>query len=284
MESSVTILFVTYFSDKLISKIIREIDQKFKILIIENSKNLSAKEKLEKEFSNVKVIIPDENKGVGSAINLGLKNISTKYTLFLSVDLKIQEGTIEEMINATKNLEDLSILVPNIINYTYKKDFYLEKNFSNKISKMKLINGAVQLFNTEKIKNLGGYDENIFLYFEEYDLCQRCIKNNLNIYKTEYISFEHMGSGSIDEKFREEIELNRNWHYMWSTFYYYKKHFGLFYGLSKIFKKFFSSFLKFIFYSIIMNNNKKNIYKMRFLGILNSVLGKKSFYRPKINI
>ena len=125
---------------------------------------------------------------MGSAINLGLKNISTKYTLFLSVDLKIQEDTIEEMINATKNLEDLSILVPNIINYTYKKkDFYLEKNISNKISKMKLINGAVQLFNTEKIRNLGGYDENIFLYFEEYDLCQRCIKNNLNIYKTEYI-------------------------------------------------------------------------------------------------
>ena len=73
MESSVTILFVTYFSDKLISKIIKQIDQKLKILIIENSRNLSTKEKLEKEFSNVKVIIPDENKGVGSAINLGLK-------------------------------------------------------------------------------------------------------------------------------------------------------------------------------------------------------------------
>ena len=61
MESSVTILFVTYFSDKLISKIIKQIDQKLKILIIENSRNLSTKEKLEKEFSNVKVIIPDEN-------------------------------------------------------------------------------------------------------------------------------------------------------------------------------------------------------------------------------
>ena len=102
------------------------------------------------------------------------------------------------------------------------------------------------IINTEKIKNLGGYDENIFLYFEEYDLCQRCIKNNLNVYKTEYISFEHIGSSSIDEKFREEIELNRNWHYMWSSFYYYKKNYSYIYALNKLIGKLFRSLIDFM--------------------------------------
>ena len=38
----------------------------------------------------------------------------------------------------------------------------------------------------------------------------------------------HLGAQAVDDKYNEEIELSRNWHWMWSKFYFNKKHRGIF--------------------------------------------------------
>ena len=76
------------------------------------------------------------------------------------------------------------------------------------------------------------------------------------------------------------MELSRNWHWMWSTFYYYKKNYNYFYALRKVYKNLFSSIIKLIFYSIILNSEKRKIYFQRLSGIVNGILGKRSWYRP----
>ena len=78
------------------------------------------------------------------------------------------------------------------------------------------------------------------------------------------------------------MELSRNWHWMWSTFYFHKKHYGYISAFLNILPKFFLSMIKFLFYLITLNKIKKNIYKYRLLGIVNSILLKKSSYRPNI--
>ena len=69
---------------------------------------------------------------------------------------------------------------------------------------------------------------------------------------------------------------------MWSKFYYKKKHYGYLIGLWSTLPNFLSSLLKFLFYSLTKNIDKKNIYEMRFLGLLNSYLLKKSHHRPNL--
>ena len=66
---------------------------------------------------------------------------------------------------------------------------------------------------------------------------------------------------------------------MWSKFYFNKKHYGFFSAFSKIFFNLFSSLFKSIFYLIIFNHHKKKIYQMRVSGLVNSIIGKKSFFR-----
>ena len=70
---------------------------------------------------------------------------------------------------------------------------------------------------------------------------------------------------------------------MWSKFYFNKKHYGYFAATIKIFNNLISAKIKFFYYLITFNNYKKKIYQMRLSGLLNSMVGKKSFYRPKIN-
>ena len=75
----------------------------------------------------------------------------------------------------------------------------------------------------------------------------------------------------------------REWHWMWSTFYFYKKNFNYFYALRQVIGKFIKAFLKTIFYSITFNKKEKEKYKYRFLGIYNAVLGKPSNFRDASN-
>ena len=134
----------------------------------------------------------------------------------------------------------------------------------------------------KEFKEIGFFDENFFIYLEEIDLCKRVKQKNKKIYLDKKVIVNHIGGSSHNELINFEMELSRNWHWMWSTFYFNKKHFGYTYALLSVSKKFFSSIFKFTFYSLFFNKEKKEIYKQRFLGLFNSIIGKKSWYRPNV--
>ena len=107
----------------------------------------------------------------------------------------------------------------------------------------------------------------------------RLEKNDENIYIVPKSRIHHLGGKAVDPKYKNEIEYLRNWHWMWSKFYFNKKHYGFLSSSIKIFPNFVSAIIKILFYSLLLKKHKINIYKMRLLGILNSFMGKKSFYR-----
>ena len=127
------------------------------------------------------------------------------------------------------------------------------------------------------------FDENFFLYFEEIDLCKTVKKNHGKILLDKNIIIEHEGASSVNKNNGIELEKNRNWHWMWSTFYFHKKYKGFFVALFIILPKLFSAIFKTIIYQIIFNKKKRDVYFCRMSGILNSILGKKSWYRPSLD-
>tara|TARA_B100001564_G_C20600037_1_gene652250 strand:- start:1040 stop:1249 length:210 start_codon:yes stop_codon:yes gene_type:complete len=68
---------------------------------------------------------------------------------------------------------------------------------------------------------------------------------------------------------------------MWSKFYFNKKHRGFLISNLLGFSGLILNFLKYLI-CIITFNKKKNIYKMRMFGLFNAILGKQSWFRPKI--
>ena len=74
------------------------------------------------------------------------------------------------------------------------------------------------------------------------------------------------------------MEIQRNWHYLWSLFYFNKKHFGYFVATLRIMSNLISAQIKFLYYLFTFNNFKRKIYQMRLSGLFNSMIGKKSFY------
>ena len=281
-QEKLTVIIVTFHSNEAIEKLINQLDQSIKILIIENSKDFNLKSKLENKYSNVEVIIPDKNIGVGAAINIGLKNTKTKYSLQISADVLIDKNMIQSLLETADKIENFSIIAPRDHSYHYGNEMYINPLEKNKLHQMNLVAGFAMLINMQNLSKIGLFDEKIFLYFEEFDFCLRCNKAKLPIYLSDEAKINHKGNSSVNKKYNYQIEINRNWHYCWSKFYYFKKHYGYLYGLKKTLPNLVRSIKRCVYY--LITGNKKNflIQKAEISGLLSSYALRESFYRPKI--
>lgn len=279
INKELTIVITTYKSEKKIEDCINSIGKDYKIIIVENSSSYIFKEKIEKKYKNVRCILTNDNLGYGKANNIGLAKIKTKYGLILNPDTELEDNALYNFFEFIKKNNDFAIIGPNQnenfdLNYNYKLEKFV--NYETKE-----IKGFAMFLNLEKFKKIGFFDENFFLYLEETDLCKRVIKNNEKIYVCPNIRVFHHCAKSVDESYAKEVEIARNWHWMWSLFYFNRKYFGFTSALVLIFPKLMSSCIKVLFYYLTFDE-KKNIYISRLNGIVNSILNRPSWYRPKI--
>ena len=281
MKKDLTIIFVTYHSEKNLIRYLKQLKKNYNIIIIENSSNYKL-EKTIKAISNAKVIINKKNTGFGSGANLALKKVTTKYALHLDLDTSFTNQSIDKLINKASQIDNFAIIGPKIKNFKYSNKHFVKKKVFKNTNQMNFIDGCCLLFNMKQMKKIGFFDSNFFLYYEETDLIKRCVDSDKNVYMLEDVKIFHQGRSSSDSKISSSIEEHRNWHYMWSKFYFFKKHYGYFYAFIKIFRHTFSSLIKYLFFKITNNRIKKTKYKARFNGCLNSILLRDSWYRIKI--
>ncbi len=281
-SEKLTIVITSFHSQDKIFKCLESINSNIKTIIVENSNNNSLKKELQKKYKNVEIILSNENLGYAKGNNLGLSKVKTEYALILNPDVTIEKNTLENFFSIIEKEKNFAIISPEI--QDEKK--YLKENISRnvKLTQVQQIKGFAMFLNLKEFKEIGFFDENFFIYLEEIDLCKRLLKKNKKIFVDSRVKFFHLGGSSHNDSINYEMELSRNWHWMWSTFYFNKKHYGYFFAFLKCFKKLFSSLAKIIYYTFTFNQKKKNIYLQRFLGLINSMIGKKSWYRPKVKI
>ena len=269
----ITFVIVTFKSENIIFDCIDLLPGDSKKIIIENSNNLDLKNSLEKKYENLSCLLMSKNLGYGKGNNIGISQSQTENVFILNPDTRFKNSDLKKFLNIVKN-ENYAIAAPTLL-----KDKGVFKNKDN-IKEVEFVKGFAMLLNKKYLRN-NYFDENFFLYLEEIDLCKR-VKNDGGRILLVNTPIIHYGALSHGERNNLEMEKSRNWHWMWSKFYYKKKHNGYLFGLVSTFPSFLSSLIKYLFYSFTMNRIKKNIYKMRFLGLLNSYLLEKSFYRPKL--
>ena len=294
-RQNLSIVIVTIKSEGVIEQCIESINQDLPIIIVENSNNSKFTNYLEKKYKNIRCVLSKENLGMGSGNNLGIKEAKTDYVFIINPDVILEKDTIDELIKASKNISDFSILSPISSNINYPNYALDEKQ--KKIKKENLpfsvnaVDGYAMLFNKKKIDLIMSndpsnpknnyFDESFFMYLENNDLCKRLIEKGGSIFIAPRAKINHLGAKAVDDKYFEQVELSRNWHWIWSKFYFNKKHYGYWIAFLKGFPKLFSSLIKYTFYSLIKNKIKQKIYFNRISGFLNAAINKKSWYRSQ---
>ena len=267
------ILTITYKSHEIIEKSLSKINKKFKITVVENSADKKFKKKIE-YYKNRKCILTGSNLGFGAAFNIGAKRIKSKFILHINPDAFINDKIIYELYKTAKKIKNLGILSP----IETSKQTQIKKVREKEYYEVENVKGFVMMINNFNCKKTKYFDEKFFLYLEEIDLCLRLQKIKKLICLTPHIFVKHLGGKSHSNRHSQKIEMQRNWHYLWSLFYFTKKHYGLIQAYRLTLKKFISAFLKSLFYFFI-NRQKYIKYKYRFLGLLNSYIGNDSKFR-----
>jgi GT2 family glycosyltransferase len=276
--SDITIGIVTYKSESVIFDCLESIKKIEKIIIFDNSNDKLLKYKVKKKYPHIRFELSRKNLGYGGGNNSILKISKTPFVLLLSPDTILKNNCECELLKAINKKKEFSIIAPlakenNFGNFSKKRI-----NKKDEIFEVDYVKGFAMLFNRNKIKKNRVFDDNIFLYLEEIDLCKRLRKKNEKIYVCKKSQITHLGAKSSNIGF--EYEKCRNWHWMWSNVFYQKKYSNNINIFLKFFPTLFLSFLKIILYLIIFQFKKSLLNYMRLSGTLNGLIGNKSWYRP----
>ena len=292
-----TVVIVTYkTNEQILDQCIKSILGKAKILIVENSTNQEFKLSYEERYPNLEVVLAGSNLGYGAGNNKGISLVKTKYVLISNPDVIYEDDFFNNLKKYIDENTEFDIIGPVYRSNDYASHGYFDdlknnndetNNFNNQnLIKTHWIVGCTMFINLNKFENKKLFDENFFLFFEEFDLCRRVLKKGGKIYASNKLYVKHLGhkgSAIVDPKYEKESKFLRSWHWMWSSFYYYEKNFSYFYAIKCMYGKFLRSLIKMIYYRIFYDSEKFTMYYGRVCGIWNRFIGKKSWYRLKIS-
>ena len=278
MNKFLTVIIPSYKSRRRIISHISKLPKKLNIIVIENSEDIHLKELIDKKFKNTEIYLK-KNIGYGRAINFAAKKVNTKYFFVMNPDTTIYNQTLKNLIIAAEKIKLFGMMSPEHIS---KKKSNSTNN--NTIEKNTLTGGAM-LFNTNIFKKIKGFDENIFLYYEDNDYFTKCNKLNLKLYLIKNSFHYHKKKDSSSATFRtiEEkyyAKLIAGWHGQWSKFYYIKKYHGFLYSLVKCLPNLIVNIVQSLINLIINYKKAKYIY-FKIEGLLSSIIGLPSFKRSK---
>ena len=299
MSEKCTVVLPTFFPGEQIVKCIETIPKIFKIVIIDNSYD-DRLIKFIKKYNNIEYHnIGDV--GLGKTFNYALSIIKTELIFLTQPDVTLRNNCLENLINSTLLYPSAGILAPIVFDSgIYSKyDFYdlkydkINKVFNNKKFKdginvvpsgdysVDAINATSMLLNTNLMKTIGGWDNNIYVYLEDIDISLRLKLNGKEIIKVRGAEVDHKGFSSHFLEITDTMNLSRVWHFTWSSIYFKKKFCNQYVFILSIAKVIFVAMVKNIFHLFFFNQKKFIINNIKISACVSHILNKGSYFRSK---
>lgn len=234
-----------------INSVIRlPIKQKYEIIVIDNGSK-DAERLLEyfpqNKYEYISIFLLKENKGFGAANNYGVKKAKGKILFLLNPDTILIEDIFTDVLDFFSKVKNIGIIGTKIININnrqelsygifpnlftefldifFLKRFYLifltksRKRCNKKIHSVDWVTGASMFIPTNIYNEIGGFDEDFFLYNEDIDLCKRIKNKGYTVLYNQDIKIKHIGSASSKKNYYLFTLYSYD-----SRLLYYKKHF-----------------------------------------------------------
>ncbi|MNI15601.1 N-acetylglucosaminyl-diphospho-decaprenol L-rhamnosyltransferase [compost metagenome] len=247
MSVDVSIIVLNYNTCRLTMDCLRSVYDSesnfvYEIILIDNNSRDDSVERISREFPGVMLIANSENVGYARANNQGMEVASGRYVLLLNSDTVVRKDTLQIMISFMDSRPDLGasgckvILPDGSLDKACKRgfptpsaSFYYAFGFSKLFPDRPRFNGyqlgyldpdqdypvdclvgAFMLLRRETIDQVGGLDEDFFMYGEDLDWCFRIKEAGWGIYYYPQTSIVHLKGGSARRRpFKIVYEFHR---------------------------------------------------------------------------
>jgi GT2 family glycosyltransferase len=249
------------------------------IIVVDNNSSDDSCAMIKQRFPNVKLIRNTENLGFPKGNNIGVSQAKGEYICILNPDTVVAEDTFDKIASFLAMTENVGIVGCKLIDGTgdflpeskrgiptpwvaFTKIFGLYKLFpksnffnryyaqhlqENETGKVDVLVGAFMVMKRELYQEIGGFDENCFMYSDDIDLSYMVLqKGKFNYYFPETTIIHYKGESTVkDETYMKRFQEAMN--------FFYQKHFNV--------SIFFSVFMKIgiVFFSFLkkMQGNPK---------------------------
>jgi GT2 family glycosyltransferase len=260
----ITIFTISYNSAAVIEQCMDSLmrSQGYRIIVVDNASRDGSAGKIRETYPHVEIIELSQNIGYGRAANVALKQVSTPYALLINPDLLVSAEDISALLEIAEKHKEAALIGPAVKKQDHLKQGMLEREW---------ISGSAMLFNMEQFTETGFFDEQIFLFYEETDLCKRLISSGKKVYLCSDLFIEHLKGQSCAPN--PAVEYMKSWHMGWSLMHYLKKH-----GLDSGRKSSWRLLLNYAFKAVFSTNADKRLKsKARFLGSRAYLNGQEAF-------
>jgi GT2 family glycosyltransferase len=243
-NKNLSVIIVNYRSEKFLENCLASVFSKipssvsFEVIICNN--DLPQKiESIQKKYPEVRIINSQKNIGFGAGANLGARSASGKVLLFLNPDAEIFSKNIEEVLQNFDADPSLGALGGKVLTSDEKIQtwsagfetsfFDLIRNNLNFPKSQKIwesqearmtdwVSGTGLFVRREIFEKINGFDENIFMYFEDMDLCKRIRQLGKKVIFFPKFSIKHASGKSYADEKQKKAD------YYASQDYYFQKH------------------------------------------------------------
>jgi GT2 family glycosyltransferase len=228
--TKLSIIIISYNTPKLITDCLDSVTKNLpgnsEIIVIDNNSDPETLTAL-KQFPQIKLIKNSQNIGFAGANNQGVAKASGQYLLFLNSDTLVKPGSLQHLIDFFESHPNSGIVSPQILNADQAvqsnggslpnianiagwmlfiddlpvikqifPSYHQKAAFFRKSRSLGWVSGAALAIRREVVDQIGGWDEKIFMYGEDIDLCFRARKANWQVYTYSSSQIVHLGQGS----------------------------------------------------------------------------------------
>ncbi len=255
-----TVIIVNWNTRELLADCLKSIYEynrslTLQVIVVDNQSHDASADMVQKEFPQTLLIQAGDNLGFSKANNLGLRQAQGRYVLFLNPDTLFIDDSLMRclrfvwehpaaglvgcrLLNADRSLQKgsfislglfctlfvnlgLHVFLPN----AWRRRLFLVDRDYDHVQKIDWMRGAFMLIEREKLDRVGFFDENLFMYAEDLDLCLRVKQAGWQNYYCNECAVIHYGNASAQHQFGDR----RLQAVFKSLDYVYRKHYGLHY-------------------------------------------------------
>lgn len=228
---------------------LREID--YEIFVVDNNSKDGSVEMVKNQFPQVNLIVNSKNEGFAQANNLALEKAHGRFILLLNPDTLVIDNSFKKALDFLEKNPQVGILGGKILNpdfslqpsvrafpdflsqtlillklhhlfpnfFVFKKYFCQNFNYKEK-QEVDQVMGAFFFVRREVLEQIGFFDENFHIWFEEVDFCFRAKKAGWKVVYFPETQIVHFGGRS----FAQVLPWTKQKIFNQSLIYFFKKH------------------------------------------------------------
>lgn len=254
-EPGVSVVIVNWNTRDMVLRLLESLSRpnesqhELELIVVDNNSSDDSVAAIRREFPHVQLVAQSENRGFAGGVNPGIELATQPFVLLLNSDAQTSPESISEALYYMMRLGDVGVLGPQILSPARKPqpsawrdpslkwmalsalglsklkelnfERYREKPFSEPAA-VDCVSGCAMMIRRDLLNELGGFDEDYFMYFEDTDFCLRARRLGKQIHHAPIGQFVHEEGGtSKSVRLRTFLDFRR------SQILFHKKHSGV---------------------------------------------------------